>query len=114
MALYSVEEAHHIILIDAEDLANHKIQTLGWNVTGKLFRFDPVRSERAGLTLSMDKIIAESLNNEQIKEARAIAMEAIKRALIKNKEPFVGLIVGDARQGRNYFDRYKTEEELQK
>jgi hypothetical protein len=113
MPVYSVEEAHHLILIDAEDLANHKIQTLGWGVAGKLFRFDPVRSKRGGLTLSMDRVMSEALSDEQIQEARAIGLEAIKKALAKNKEPFVGLIVGDARQGRNYFDRYKTKEEAQ-
>jgi hypothetical protein len=107
----SVEYAHHVIIGDAEDIANHEIQALGWNVSGKLFRFDPAQSERAGLTMSMDKVIAETLTEDQIKQARAIGLKAIRQSLIKNKEGFVGLIVGDARQGRNYFDRYKTEEE---
>jgi hypothetical protein len=40
---------------------------------------------------------------------REIGREAMKEALVKNQFQLVGLMLGEARQGRNYFDRFILE-----
>lgn len=79
---------------------------------GEVFRADPVQSEKGGLTLSVDRHIFERLDSEQQFRIREIGKSAIKQSIIKNKNSFVGLILGEARQGRNYFDRFNQSDQL--
>jgi hypothetical protein len=44
---------------------------------------------------------------ERVKERwREIAVQAIQEAIIHHQELFAGLILGEAKQGRNYFNQW--------
>lgn len=110
MSKETVEYAHQVILNEAAEQANHKLESLGLG-SGKLLRPDPVRSRRGGLALAVEQSLYETVTEEQIKQIRSIAREAIKESIVKHQKAFVGSIVSDARQGQNYFDRFKTNED---
>jgi hypothetical protein len=103
-----VEDVHREILRDAAAIANQKLTTdvnFSTTLMGEVFRPDPIRSNKGGLCLSLEEQV-RSLDPEQIQVLHQIGAQAIRQALLRNKEKFVGLILGDARQGRNYFDRF--------
>jgi hypothetical protein len=120
MGRIEVEYVQHMILLDAADIANrkaaqeHGIEKGGFEpdeaktsfVNGELFRADPVQSRKGGLALSIDPVVFDSYNAKMKSRLREIGKEAIKEALVNNQEQFVGLILGEAREGRNYFDRF--------
>jgi hypothetical protein len=81
-------------------------------VFGDIYRPDPVQSDKGGLALSIDPHVFSALDQEQQLRARTIARAALKRAIVENKTAFIGLILGEARQGRNYFERYGLEDQL--
>lgn len=110
MSEETVAYVHQIILDDAAEQANHKLESLGLG-SGKLLRPDPVRSRRGGLALAVEQSLYESVTEEQIKQIRSIAKDAIRESIVKHQKEFVSSIVSDARQGQNYFDRFKTDEE---
>lgn len=121
---------HLAILKDAADIANQRyaeefdVANIGWRrgrfdpkmrkalVSGILFRPDEVQSQKGGLCLSIDEGVAQSLDPEERERVREIGKKAIKQALVKNQSAFVGLILGEARQGRNYFDRFDSPDQL--
>ena len=132
-AYTSVELVHLAILKDAAEIANADYAATDWEVKlptyqtgrfkapphrregyvfGQLFRADPVQSTKGGLTLSIDPFIFQQLDSEQQQRLREIGKEAIRKSLVKNKRLFVGLILGEARQGRNYFDRFDPPAQL--
>lgn len=78
--------------------------------SGEVFRADPSRSEKGGLCLSVNEGLVHSMDQEQIMQMHQIGRSAIQWAIVKNKQHFVGLIVGEAREGRNYFSRFPTRE----
>jgi hypothetical protein len=102
-----IEDVHRAILRDAAMIANQKLITidLGRTFAGELFRADPIRSDKGGLCLSLEEQV-RSLDPEQIQTLHQIGAQAIHQALLRNKDKFIGLVLGDARQGRNYFDRF--------
>ena len=128
MPLYEVNEVHHHILFTAADIANRRFKELDFispssNQTNlfetidkelakrgtmltDIYRADPIQSEKGGLCLSIDPKVYETIPTELRDDVHRIGREAIKQALIENQKQFVGLILGEARQGRNYFDRF--------
>ena len=106
--MYKTANAVHLdILRDAEIIANrlYEESRSGFG-QGQIFRADPIQSTKGGLCLSIDEVVAESLDQDEVVEAHQIGVEAIRQSILKNYESFVGLILGDARNGRNYFDRF--------
>jgi hypothetical protein len=111
-----VEYAQHIILLDAADIANEQIPELNdelflrngqpARLSGEVFRADPTRSVKGGLCLSIDALTAESLSEASVMILHKVGRRALRDALVRNKKQFVGLIIGEARAGRNYFDRF--------
>jgi hypothetical protein len=61
-----------------------------------------------GLTLCIDPHVREeySANPLWMDSMRAVAAEAMKEAIVEHKEEFVGLFIGLARTGVNYFERF--------
>lgn len=128
----SVEYVHLAILKDAADIANIDYAAEGdvtqpqWRpgrfrlppneregfVFGELYRADPAQSIKGGLTLSVDPHIFAQLDPQQQARVREIGKEAIRKSLVKNQKLFVGLILGEARRGRNYFDRFNPSAQL--
>lgn len=87
----------------------HERETI---VYGDLFRPDPIQSEKGGLCLSIDPRIAQGMPPEQRKRVHEIGRNAIKQSLVKNRQVFIGLIIGEARAGRNYFDNFDQQDQL--
>lgn len=124
--LTTVELVHSAILRDAVDIANAEVasrfvvppthQAAGTRFSarnrrrfgGMVFRPDPIRSRRGGLALTIEQSVMVGLSDEEKAELRAIGRRAIHKAIKRNKRAFVGLIIGKARKGENYFDRYKS------
>lgn len=108
MPLYEVQEVHHLILFDAADIANAELSALNeiGPSGGQIFRADPAVSERGGLSLSIDPVVYAGLPEAVKAQVHDIGRRAIRQALVMNSNQFVGLILGEARQDRNYFDRF--------
>lgn len=124
----TVELAQLGILKDAAQIANQMyqqefdpgVQPTAWRpgrfkapprereafIFGDVFRPDPIQSEKGGLTLTIDPHLIQHLSVQQQNRLREIGRTALRKAIIKNKETFVGIILGEARAGRNYFDRF--------
>jgi hypothetical protein len=129
--LTTVELIHLAILQDAAREANHYLESqydsdpanrIGYirgrfnpktrrqqKFSGEVFRPWPGRSSLGGLCLTVDPQIMEILDDEERELFRIIALEAVRKAIIKNQDKFVGLIIGEARHNRNYFDRFVPE-----
>lgn len=118
--LTTVELVHAAILRDAAEIANSQVDQTKKNPStgrfrpekrhafgGQVFRADQIRSRKGGLALSIEEGIVSTLTKEEINNLRQIGQAAIQQAISKNQRAFVGMIVGEAREGRNYFDRYK-------
>lgn len=107
-----IEEIHYIILADAADMANIEVgREPGFErFSGQIFHADPAErpNGKGGLALVLDDIATRSLNRRQIARLHEIGREAIRKAIVQNKEGFVGLIIGDAREGRDYFERFAS------
>ena len=110
----TVSDFHQTIAHDAADLANQHPDkhpqfnftatptnsdktergvdgiSMEWDREGGLRNFDPV--ERQEITARMEQI----------------ARDAVRQSLIDNQDLFVGVILGEARQGRNYFDNFRN------
>jgi hypothetical protein len=117
MAKYEVEYVHHLILLDAEDIANQELALASANNvdlsdyfgTSQIFKADPLLSEKGGLCLSVDPIHTMGRSPEVLSILHEIGRKAIRKSLLKNQEQFVGLILGHARLGENYFSRFPDE-----
>lgn len=136
----TVEEVHLIILRTACEIANQRwAQTGGTGreqtiphpeylpgerfsasrrkirnprrvVVGELFRPDPVQSKRGGLTLSVDPLVTYDMGEDEIRELHEMGRNAVKEAMTRHPQLIAGLILGEARKGRNYFDRFKDQD----
>lgn len=105
----SPELVHLAILKDAADIANERAvadSRLPEVVSGQIFRPAPLRSRRGGLALSLTAGF-ERLPPAKLRLLHEIGSQGVRESILKNKREFVGLILGHARQGVNYFDRYK-------
>jgi hypothetical protein len=108
-AVTSPELVHLAILKDAAEIASVEAVNdarLPEIVGGAVFSATPLRSRRGGLALSLTRGM-ERLPAEKRTILNEIAVRAVKRSILKNQREFVGLIIGHARQGANYFDRFK-------
>lgn len=126
----SVAQAQDVILDTAAQIANrewNELQNSPWNpapgerfnqdarrkrwasLHGDVFRADQDRSEQGGLCLSLDEAIVEGATKEEIDTLHRIGREAIVEALRWHPDLLGGMIVGEARKGRNYFDRFPAD-----
>lgn len=103
----SVEAAHKEILVRAAQIANEDPRL---PFQGSPFREAEIKSNKGGLCLDYDEalvILSPEEDREAIQEVmKRIGTDAILQALAEKKDLFVGLILGEARKGRNYFDRF--------
>lgn len=130
----TVDEIHAIILRAAAEIANQRWVETGGQTTeppsygagerfnaaarrrrnphrriqGEIFRPDPVQSETGGLALSVDPLITTTMTEEEITELHEIGFYAVRDAIKQHPHLLVGLILGEARQGRNYFERFNA------
>lgn len=104
-----VLDLHMQISTRAAEIANNELSKRG--IIESVFRADPRRSQRGGLTLSVDEMKWDSLSKRKQKEYRGIGKRAMHEAIVEFKDEFVGLIIGDAREGKNYFERFIAPEE---
>lgn len=75
-------------------------------ISGQFYRPDPNRTRRGGLVLSLDESV-QHLDPNMIFRLREIARIAMIQALRKNHEKLGYLVVTEAMNGRNYFDRFR-------
>lgn len=109
----SDQELHDRLIQAAADIANKNLpdEYKSW---GPIFA--PVPSTNTlSLTVQngMPYIMTLPDREKRVKALRKLAAKSVKEALLENRELVAGLIVGYARQGENYFDRYSREEPQQ-
>lgn len=124
-----VELVHRAILEEAATIANRRAATEGIDppqrrmapgtrfkagrkrsgfVSGEVFRADPGRSQKGGLALSIEPALIVGADQARIDHLRNIAKESIHEALRRKGSLLVGLIVGERRAGRDYFERFHS------
>ena len=112
-----VELVQHMILFEAADIANKRLMIAAGVegglldddfLQGEIFRADPVRSQSGGYCLSLDSSATVGRSPELIEALHEIGRGAIFEALTQNRERLVGLIIGEAKMGRDYFARFPT------
>jgi hypothetical protein len=109
--LTTPELVHLAILKDAAEAASTRAVAdprLPEIVSGQVYRPAPLRSRRGGLALSLISGL-ERLPPAKIRILHEIGRQGVRESILKNRREFVGLILGHAREGVNYFDRYKYE-----
>lgn len=107
MARMEREYVQHMILFEAADIANRRFSLEYPSlITGEVFRADPVRSERGGMCLSIDQMLISTMTKDEIAELHHIGTQSVREALVTMQKQFIGLILGEARRGRNYFDDF--------
>lgn len=104
----SVEEIHERICENASWKANELIATdtrIANKWKGYVIRNDsPYNDGRLSLAISDEYRSAP----EKVKNLyRLHANTALRQSIMTNQELFVGMIFGEARAGRNYFERWK-------
>jgi hypothetical protein len=126
-----VELVHRAILEEAAAIANRRAATEGIDppqrrvapgtrfkagrkrsgfVSGEIFRADPGRSQKGGLALSIEPALVQSADPVRVAHLRTIARDAIHEALRRKGALLVGLIIGERRAGRDYFERFRTDD----
>lgn len=105
-----VREVHRKINRDAADIANHDERLAGLlpGLEGSVFHEATELSNRGGLAISFMEGL-EYADPETIQTLREIGREAVKASILRNQDLFIGLMLGEARQGRNYFTRFEDE-----
>lgn len=103
----SVAEVHFIICEQAVDIANQKINDT--KIANK-WKGTPIQnnSQYAGDGLSL--IVAPEYQScpPRVREIYTTnATQALRQAIANNQEKFVGMVFGEAKAGRNYFDRWQ-------
>jgi len=103
----SVAEVHQLLSRHAAEIANQdpRLSQLVDHPHG-VWREASVKSEVVpgrGLCIEYDEALMEG-RNDAWKEAMAqIGRDAMQRALVANASVFVGLSIGEGREGRNYW-----------
>lgn len=104
----SVEEVHEIICENAVTLANNLIESdprIAKRYKGPVFR--------NGAPYNGGKLVLEITEEyhgvpDRIKKFyREVGAQGVRMSIMQNQELFVGLIFGEARAGRNYFDNWQ-------
>lgn len=110
----TVSDFHQTISHDAVELANkHPDKHPQFNFTATPTNSDQTQKGVDGISMEWDR--EGGLANFSPEERRQItetmeriANEAVRQSLIDNQDLFVGVILGEARQGRNYFDSFRN------
>lgn len=120
--LTTVAEAHETILLLAADIANRMLKERddlprAFRVDPNPFRPVPPREQKGTLSLMADtggdpNQLPAAERRQIQKITQEIGTAAIKQAILDNRDLFVGLIVGSAKRGRNYFDYFEDEDQL--
>lgn len=106
------DQIHMGILQDAALIANDDLRIpIELRGSGHIFREANNQSEKGGLCLEIEASVIAYINtlpekNEYTTILHEIARNAIMEAIASNKEAFAGLIIADARNGKNYFERF--------
>jgi hypothetical protein len=87
------------------DPAKRKERKRRFYAEGEVFRFDPGRTNRGGMTLSMDESMKKQ-PPEIINRLHEIAGIAMRQALRVNGDKFGFLVALQAWDGINYFDQF--------
>lgn len=123
----TLETIHASILKDAADIANKEIAKVGlesppptyvapgtrfrpnrprgW-AAGQIYRPDQRASKLGGLCLTIDPKWTQNAPPEVVARLHQIGKAAIHQAIVQQGPLFIGLILGEMRQGKNYFDRF--------
>lgn len=135
-AEFNVNIAHTIILRRAEEIANQAYVEFAGKppeeaiyapgtrfkrppgerkprkgvANGMVFRADPAQSKLGGLCLSIAENVDEYITQEERAQLWEIGASAIEQAIIERQDLFVGAIMRDMYAGKNYFDRFKEQE----
>lgn len=107
----TVDEVHAVLTEIAAELANRD-PALPRAVypSGEAFFPTPHRSRKGGLCLSYDPLALAGLKGSErgrfVRLMRGIGTRAMNRTLRENADVIARLVVGEARAGRNYLDRF--------
>lgn len=99
---YRIEDVHWWIVNDACDIANKDpwvTETFGG------FVFHPGHDQRYSFVITWDEGISHT-PPEIIEQLHRIGKKALRQSLKKNEDMLAGLIVGLARQNKNYFELF--------
>lgn len=105
----TVEEIHDRICEAAAETANYQIANdprlpSKWRGGQVIRNASPYNEGRLTLDITEEYQMAP----DRIKSTyRAYASNALRAAIVGNQELFVGMIFGEARAGRNYFERWQ-------
>jgi hypothetical protein len=109
---------HGAILRDAIEFAEAQATKEGIGMVRRRGRrFDPANNQYRrgllvaypdeGLVIRINPAYMVSMSAEHKTRLKKITRQAIKRSIKKNQKLFVALILGDARRGKNYFERFQ-------
>lgn len=73
---------------------------------GEVFRPDAVKSQKGGLAISVDPMVTHDMTKEEVRELHDLARVSMRRSVKENERLVAGIVVGEARKGRNYFNRF--------
>ncbi len=96
----NIQDVHSEISEEAASIANAAAKRSGLLPMGAYGIFKPRRRK---IGLATNELIHDP---ETLEKLQAIARDALQQALVERPDLTVGLIVGTARNGQNYFDRY--------
>ncbi len=96
-----INDVYQEIAEEAASIANQaakQVESLPFGVYG-IFEATPRR-----LSLTINELITDS---ELLEGLRGIGFAALRQAIIERPDLTVGMILGDARENRSHFVRYK-------
>jgi hypothetical protein len=120
LTLSTRADAHYALNLRAAAIANSdtRLQEFEFSIFPQVQAsatsnmFQPILGD--GLGLQFDEAWLENPllrdKTEFIEQMREIAVDAVRQALVEEKDLFVGLILGEARKGRNYFGGTESRE----
>lgn len=97
--LRNIKDVHAEISEEAASIANANVRELGILPFGVYGIFDPARRK---LGLVINEFIDDPELLDQLHE---VGRDALRQALVERPDLTVGLIVGSAKNGHNYFAR---------
>lgn len=74
--------------------------------SGKVFRYDAIRSKHGGLTLSLAENVDNIITDEQREQLWEVGAQAIEDALLEYEDMWITAVLQDALAGANYFKRF--------
>ncbi|WP_028058424.1 hypothetical protein [Candidatus Solirubrobacter pratensis] len=111
----TIAEVHAVISRHAAEIANRDPRLLGLvEHASNVWREASVKSEVVpgrGLCVEYDAALLYGNNRKWRQAMRQIGHDAMRQAVVEKDYLLVGLIVGEARNGRNYFSNYAANRE---